>query len=300
MNESASTILCPQCNQSSPADAHFCPNCGKPLVSSENYQIPETGYAIEFADSTAANFSTALEKAKQSFRYETCLKSRKKWHIAVFNGDQFLSVTELAESLEGIRNRKIYINGKEEGWWGVFAFLSCFSRRKTSYKPEEYCFGVEFRQLNLWGCTQLSMDWNDWAVWLSYGSFQKSNKDKNSYVLIFDKPRILQELNQKLYRYRFCPHLNTNLIQTILELLPNEVEVSPFTEEWSFRSSSEKVPGSITIYENHGEPGTGASWSSTYSVFGVQPRENQLAIKILKEAFARCGIQKPKVDDFLK
>ena len=300
MNDAAPTIFCPQCKQSGPANASFCPNCGKPLVSPENYQIPETGYAIEFADSTAANFSTALEKAKQSFRYESCVKGRKNWHLAVFNGDQFLLVAELAESLEGIRNRKIYINGKEEGWWDVFAFLSCASRRKTSYKPAEYCFGVEDRRLNLWGCTQLSMDWNDFAIWLSYGSFQKSSKGNNLYVWIFDKERILQELNNKLFRYRFCPHINTNLIQTILELLPSEVEVSPSTEEWSFRSSSEKVPGSVTIYENHGEAGAGVSWSATYCVFGVQPRGNQFAIKILKEAFTRCGMQEPKVDNFLK
>jgi hypothetical protein len=171
MSNTPPTIICPQCNQGSPGSAKFCANCGKPLESSVKgesyYQIPETGYAIEFADSTAANFSSALEKAQKSFGYETCLKGRKKWHLAVFNGDQFLLVTELAESLEGIRNRKIYINGKEERWWDVFAFLSCATRRKTSYKPAEYCFGVEFRQLNLWGCTQLSMEWNDWAVWLS-------------------------------------------------------------------------------------------------------------------------------------
>lgn len=262
-------------------------------MSDSDYQIPETGYAIEFADSTAANFSTALEAAKKSFRYETCLKGKKRWHLAVFNGDQFLSVAELAEFLEGIRNRKIYINGKEEGWWEVFAFLSCASRRKTSYKPAEYCFGVEFRQLNLWGCTQLGMEFNDWAIWLTYGSFQKSSSGENSYVWVFDKQRILHELNNKLFRYRFCPHLNTNLVQTILELLPNEIEVSAISEEWSFRSASERVPGSVTISENHND------WSSTYSVFGIQPRGNKFAIRILKEAFNRCGIQEPRVNDFL-
>jgi hypothetical protein len=223
MNDSAPAIFCPQCNQSISAGANFCPNCGKPLIPSEKaqsaFQIPETGYAIEFPDSKANNFSAALQKAKQSFRYETCAKGGKTWHLAVFNGDQFLLVMELAESLDGIRNRKIYINGKEEGWWDVFTFMSCASRRKSSYKPAEYCFGVDDRRLNLWGCTQLSMDWNDWAIWLSYGSFQKSSRGKNLYVWIFDKERILHELNNKLFRYRFCPHLNTNLIQTIFRVI---------------------------------------------------------------------------------
>jgi hypothetical protein len=299
MSEVAPTIICTQCKGSSPSGASFCSNCGKPLASSENYQIPETGYAVEFADSTAANFAAALEKAKRSFGYETCMKGRKRWHLAIFNGDQFSQVTELAESLEGIRNRKVYVNGKEEGWWDVFAFLSCATRRKTSYKPAEYCFGVEFRQLNLWGCAQLSMELNDWAVWLTCGSFQKTNQRENSFVWIFDKQRILHELNNKLFRFRYCPHLNSNLIQTILELLPNEIEVSPASDEWCFRSSSEKVPGSVIIYESHGEPGDGVSWSSTSTVFGIQPRGNKFAIRILKEAFCRCGINEPKVDDFL-
>ena len=226
------------------------------------------------------------------------MKGRKNWHLAVFNGDQFLLVTELAQALEGIRNRKVYVNGKEEGWWDIFAFLSCATRRKTSYKPAEYCFGVDGQRLNLWGCTQISMEY-DWATWLTYGSFQKSNSGKNSYFWKFDKQRILHELNTNLFRVRFCPYLNTSLIQKVLELLPNEIEVSPLTQDWSFRTSSEKVPGSVIISEEH-NLGGGVSWGGTSCVFGVYPRGNQFAIKILKEAFQQCGVQEPKVDDFLK
>jgi predicted RNA-binding Zn-ribbon protein involved in translation (DUF1610 family) len=304
LNDSAPTIFCLQCNQSISARANFCPNCGKPLIPSEKarpaFQFPETGYAIEFADSTATNFPTVLEKAKQSFRYETCVKGRTTWHLAVFNGDQFLLVMELAKSLDGNKKRKIYINGKEERWRDVFAFMFCTSIRKYSNNPKAYCFGVDDRQINLWGCKQLSMGWNDWSDWFAYGSLQKSSEGTNLYVWTFDKEKILHELNSKLFTYRFCPHINTNLIQAILELLPNKVEVSPSTEDWRFRTGAETVPGNVTIHEQHGERGAGVSWSATYSVFGVEPHGNQLARKILQEAFNRCGMQEPKIDDLLK
>ena len=268
--------------------------------SKPTFQIPETGYAIEFADSGFDNFPTVLEKAKQSFRYETCVKGRTTWHLAVFNKDQFLLVMELAKSLDGNKKRKIYVNGKEERWQDVFAFTFCTSVRKYSNNLRAYCFGVDDRQINLWGCKLLSMGWNESSDWLAYGSLHKSNEGTNSYVWIFDKKKILHELNGKLFFYRFCPHINTSLIQAILELLPNQVKVSPTTEDWRFRTGAETVPGNVTIHEQHGQPGAGVSWSATYSAFGVEPHGNQFARKILQAAFNRCGIQEPKVDDILK
>ncbi len=258
------------------------------------FQIPEAGYAIEFADSE--NFPVALEKAKQSFRYETCVRGRTAWHLGVFNGDQFLLVMDLAKLLDGNKKRRIYINGKEERWGDVFAFMFCASRRQHSNNPKAYCFGADDRWIDLWGCKLISMGWNDWSDCLAYGSFRKSSGGENSYAWIFDKKKILLELNSKLFPYRFCPHLNTNLLQTILELLPDEVEVSPNTEEWRFRTG----PGNVTIHEQHGQPGAGVSWSATYTVFGVQPYGNQFARRILQEAFRRCGVEEPKVDDLLK
>jgi len=299
---SESTVACPQCGQNAPSAARLCPNCGGPISGEQKVQlsfsIPDTGYAIEFADSTAANFSAALELAKKAFAYQNCLRGTKTWHLAVFGGDQFEQVLDLARLLGGIKNKKLYINGQEDAWDNVFGFVWCQSQRDASYKPTEFCFGLEDRGFNIWGCKQLDMNWTEWAEWFSFGEWRKGSS-RNSFIWVFDKQRILHELNTKLTRIRYCPHLRTALIQAILELLPNEVNISPSSSEWEFKHSYEQVPGSVKIVEKE-DSGDGISWSNEYFASGVKPKGLQFARRILREAFQRCGIEEPHVIELLK
>lgn len=285
-------INCPKCGQNSPADAKFCPNCGGPISAEQKVQlsfsIPDSGYAIEFAESTASNFPAALALATKAFGYQTCVKSGKTWHLAVYGGEQFDQVTALATLLSGIKNKKLHINGKEEAWDDVFGFIWCEAQRRSAYRPDEYCFGLDEKRLNLWGCKQVRMDWTEWGEWFSFGQFIKAN-GRNSYTWQFDKQKIVHELNSKIYKLRFCPHLNMQLIQAIIELLPDEIEVSPRSAEWSFKHSYEQVPGSVKICEKD-DNGDGISWSNEYFASGVKPNGLQFARKILGEAFQRCGM----------
>lgn len=83
-------ITCPSCSTVASAQARFCPSCGQPLISQDaasvavEFDIPKTGYAIEFCESTAARFSTALDLAKATGTMQTTSKNKKTWYLASF------------------------------------------------------------------------------------------------------------------------------------------------------------------------------------------------------------------------
>lgn len=85
-------VVCLSCGASAEPNAKFCPGCGaafgteEPIIQTD-FQIPRTGIAIAFADSTAASFAKALTLAKNSSGYQTCQKNKKTWHLAPFSQD---------------------------------------------------------------------------------------------------------------------------------------------------------------------------------------------------------------------
>ena len=208
-------VTCPSCSKSATTQARFCPSCGQPLISQDaasivvEFEIPKMGYAIEFCDSTAATFTTALDLAKATGTMQTASKNKKTWYLASFAANHFSDMIPLATALSGIRNRKVYLDGKELAWDEVFGFIWCATQRAIAYRPVEYCFGKADNRLNPWGCKQAQLDWTDWAQWFSYGRWQKTGFLRTNYVFVFDKDRIRHELATKLYRYRFCPHANS-------------------------------------------------------------------------------------------
>ena len=171
--------VCPSCGTESTSDSRFCPKCGASLESSVQdiqvqFQIPASGIAIEFAESTAASFPKALDIAETTEGYQTCLKGKKKWHLAVYPSGQITDALPLAENLSGLRNRCLHIDGEEKQWDEIFGFAWCASQRANAYRPVEYCFGKDENRLNPWGCKQARMDWTEWANWFCYGKWEKS------------------------------------------------------------------------------------------------------------------------------
>ena len=107
--------VCPSCGTESTSDARFCPKCGANFESNiqdvqVQFQIPTSGIAIEFAESTAASFPKALDIAKATEGYQTCQKGKKKWHLAVYPSGQITDALPLAESLSGLRNRCLHMH----------------------------------------------------------------------------------------------------------------------------------------------------------------------------------------------
>ena len=278
---------CPACSATVPASSRFCPSCGAPLNSAENhfvqvdFEMPTVGYAIEFCESTAAGFPTAVDIAKSTGSMQTAIRNKKAWYLVTFSPDQFNEMVPIASSLSGMRNRHIYHNGKEMIWDEVFGFTWCAKQRSTAYRPIEYCFGKDENRLNPWGCKQSRMDWVDWAQWFSYGQWQKSGILKNTVVFIFDKQRIQHELATALYRFRFCPYMRPSMIEAVLKSLPEKVEVIP-NGSWKYNRYYEEAPGTIKVIEKQGSGDF--TYTSEYYSDGVRPVGLTVFNDVLKKA----------------
>lgn len=288
------TRACPSCSAKVPREAKFCPECGGSLEISDKaaavaveYTIPNAGIAIEFAESTASGFVDAVRKAKVAPENAECVKGRKTWYMAAWPKEQISEAAKLVEDLKGMRNRKVWVDARESRWDDVFGFTWCSEQRNSAYRPLEYCFGVDDKRLNIWGCKNARMDWANWSEWFCYGRFKKGGLLKSGHVFEFDKQRIRHELETNLYKFRFCPHLNFKLVEAVLENLPDQVEVKP-KGDWGYKREYEESPRSIKIKEKTVEDGY--AYTEEYYTSGVVPRTPAIGLAILKRAFITAGV----------
>lgn len=295
---------CAQCKAAIPGNAKFCPECGNKVEAVEDgpsialsYDIPTSGFAIEFAESTASGFADALARVQSAPVSASCLKARKTWYMGAWPTEQIVEAARLASDLKGMRNRKVWVDGKEHRWDDVFGFVWCREERESAYRPVEYCFGLDDKQLNVWGCKQARMAWSEWAEWFSYGKFEKRGLRKNNIVFVFDKERIRHELQTSLFKFRFCPHLNLEFVEAVIQAFPEEV--NPGTDQdWKYKRDYDESPGSLKITEKSDEDGF--SFVDEYYSSGVVPRSPKVAGRILNRAAAAIGIDKPLLGDALR
>jgi predicted RNA-binding Zn-ribbon protein involved in translation (DUF1610 family) len=287
------SITCPSCSTNIKGAPKFCPNCGSQLAKDEAdglknvFEIPASGYAIEFCESTAAGFPAALQFAQSATSFSTCIRNKKNWYLAWWPEDTFLKVLKLAQLLSGIRNRKCYNNGSEVSWDELFGFAWCAGNRDIAYRPVEYCFGKDENRLNPWGCKQARTDWTEWANWFSYGHFRRGGLLKGTNIWIFDKARIRHEVMTNLHKFRYCPYLRENLVDAVLRALPDEVEVTP-KGPWKYSQSYEEKPGCIKIVEV--ERSGGYEFKKEYFADGVRPKGLGLLEEILRKAFTEIRV----------
>jgi hypothetical protein len=294
LKSEGATRACPKCSVKVPREAKFCPECGGSLDLSDKaaavaveYTIPSEGISIEFAESTASGFVDAVRKARLAPENAECVKGKRTWYMAAWPKSQIAEAAKVVEDLKGMRNRKVWVDAQESRWDDVFGFTWCSEQRNTAYRPAEYCFGVDDKRLNIWGCKNSRMDWATWSEWFSYGSFKNGGLLRSGHVFAFDKKRIRHELETNLYRFRFCPHLNFKLVEAVLENLPDEVEIKP-KGEWTYKRDYEESPGSIKIKEKTVE--NGYSYINEYYTSGVAPRTPSIGLSILKKAFSAAGV----------
>ena len=280
---------CTICSAKTPLLAKFCPDCGAYLTNTDKsagvaveYTIPSSGITIEFAESTATGFVDATREAKSAPQNGECKRGKKNWYMAAWPKSSIAETSKLVECLKGMRNRKVWVDGEESSWDEVFGFTWCCSQRNTAYRPVEYCFGVDEKRLNLWGCKNARLDWTKWSDWFTYGSFKKVGLLKGRHVFTFDKKRIRHELEANLFRFRFCPHISYKLIEAVITQLPDEVEVKP-NGSWMYKHDYEESPGAIKIVEK--EVVDGYTYTKEYHSSGVVPRTPAIGLEILKKAF---------------
>lgn len=290
----AAQSKCPSCGGKIPLNAKFCAQCGSSIVDvdskkaiSVSYEIPKSGIAIEFAESTASGFVHAVESAKSAPTYATCMKNKKTWYLAAWPSIDILEAVRLVENLKGMRNRKVYVEGKESRWEEVFGFSWCAEARDQAYRPLEYCFGLDEKRLNIWGCKQARMDWSERADWFSYGSFRKAGLLKGQVTFVFDKDRIKHELQTNLFRYRYCPYLNFDLVQAVVDALPSEVTPSE-KGPWGYKTDYNESPGSIKVKVKVVEDGY--TYTDEFFSSGLAPKNPSLGLQILRQALDACGM----------
>ena len=295
---------CPSCETPMTEEAKFCPGCGNPVDKTDDmagvsvsYELPTSGIAVEFAESTAAGFANALAKVQAAPSNATCVKDRKTWHMGAWPSDKIVDAAKLASDLKGMRNRKVWIDGKESRWDEVFGFVWCSEQREGAYRPIEYCFGIDDKRLNVWGCKQAHMEWVEWATWFSYGKFDKRGLLKKQITFTFDKKRIRHELESNLFRFRFCPYLNFRLVEAVVDAFPDEV--MPETDDaWTYKRDYQESPGAIKIKEKTNN--SGFSSVDEYYASGVVPRSSAVAVQILRKAAASIGVDQRFLEDVFK
>jgi uncharacterized tellurite resistance protein B-like protein len=286
-------LLCPSCAHDNSADSRFCSNCGDDLQASTphidvDFKIPPTGIAIEFAQSTSASFSKALDLARATPDYKEGTRGKKSWYLAAYPSQEIVEAIPLAKALGGLRNRKLYISGEEKEWGDVFGFSWCAAQRESAYRPIEYCFGKDENRLNPWGCKQARMDWAEWAGWFCYGEWETFGLLGKRMRWRFDKQRIKHELATNLYRFRYCPYLNAEFSEAVINHFPEVVEPHN-DDDWDFHERYEEVPGAIKLVTKDRIGSfsfTDESWSD-----GVCPKGYRVLAEILGKALQDLGTQ---------
>jgi len=278
---------CSSCGVENSADSKFCSKCGNNLSAPESeveaiYEIPRSGITIEFAESTGASYPKALALAKSASVFNQGIKGKKTWHMANFPSGNITDALPLAEALIGLRNRVLYINGQEQPWDEVFSFAWCFTERAKAYRPVEYCFGKDENRINPWGCRLTRMEWSEWANWFCLGQWEKSGLMSKKLQWRFDKNRIKHELSTNVYRYRYCPHLNTTLFDLVLKGIP-DVVVPLESPDWDYHQSYTEVPGAVKVVQT--ERNSGMTFTNEFWADGVRPKGIKVLANILINAF---------------
>lgn len=210
---------------------------------------PSTGITIEFQYSSDQSFKFAVKCAKKFHTFRQYGDDEKAIYRITLKANEMDFATELIDHLKGLQKRAVYVDGEKVTWESVFSFAWCYERRKSSLKPELYCFGYENgRDFNAWGCIKALLPFTENSKWFCWGSWLN---DKGDWK--FNKERIRHELQKRLYPHRFCPAYQPELVEDVLNALPDVV--NPHKDKnWKFimRWGDESTPGLVLTLNRFG------------------------------------------------
>lgn len=278
-------IACPQCGNTKVEGMRFCPECGSKITPESVKEkglaeivdlppdIPNQGLTIEFGHSSSQNYDLAIAEAMKFPFYSSFGNLKQIRHRVIFNQEDIIKIGNLVNYIQGWKTSKIYENGEPATFQALFGFLWCYQERQSSFKPELYCFGYERDwDLNLWGCTQARLPFHENAEWFSYGKWLNKDGDWQ-----FDKDRIRHELQIALYQYRYCPAINLDLVEEVLDAIPAVVNPKKskdwvFIEDWG---GSDITSGLIITTVRYG-------MKEQVTMKGVRPTKNGIKTIIKK------------------
>lgn len=236
-------INCDKCGGSITEGSKYCPHCGDPVTELDKPKdaISKNQVAqveISFGRSTSANYEHAVEICKKIESYKESGEGSSLRHsvtLPITEVDLILNIYELVGSFKSSR---MLINGqfaKKSAL--VYHGVGCFRNQQKAYNKEQYCFGENIYEFNIWGCKRLEMPFSEWGgSWLEYGSL-----DDNG-IWHFDKQRIRHELERSIHENELCPILNrTNIFET-LDKIPNTIDPKS-NPNWEYKTEDEEIDG---------------------------------------------------------
>jgi hypothetical protein len=210
----------------------------------ESEPIPKSGVTIEFGYSSSPNFDLAINEAELFPSYRVFGEGKKSTCRINFNQLDIESTMELVRLVKGWKSSRIFIDGERTTWDAVYSFLWCYENRCASFKPDLYCYGYENNhELNIWGCTQARIPFTDYTPLAEWGKWID-----NKGTWQFDKERIRHELQVALYKYRFCPAIQLDLIEDVINAFPEKVNPNK-NKNWKFVESwgDDGISGGLII-----------------------------------------------------
>lgn len=260
----------------------------EPTQSEEASSADSSRLVVEFCESSAGSFGRALGLAKRAPRYSAFEENKKTWHRASWLEIDLQACLPLINSLSSLKNKRCLIDGLEQDWTELFGFASCAEDRARAYRPEHYCFGRDGRSINPWGCVQSRMLWSEWADWFTYGKFEPPGlMSLFGNVWVFDKARIRHELENNLFRFRFCPHMQTELIDAVIKALPDRIAIEK-DDDWGYHESYNAAPGHPKIVQR--EKHDDFTITNEFYADGVKPIGLGALQKVLRKAFGDAGL----------
>lgn len=215
---------CPSCGNENPEGARFCMNCGSSLNAQPTPAAdssPSSTITIEFGKSSSANYTAAVQAAKQYPTYEEIGEGKDIRHKVTFDSESLSSAAELLDLVGRWKSTTFTIDGKLVSASKVWPGLSCYIERSKAFDPTEYCFGKDDAERyndNDLGCRHCGINPYSWQGLKGFGSMTADG------AFVVDKERLRHEVFRNLEDYVWCPALDQKKIEEKLKRIPDVID----------------------------------------------------------------------------
>lgn len=257
--------------------------------------VPASGFCAEFAETKSESFHKALLRAKKIGDVKNFKRDGRTWYSVSVPNERFQDFIPFADAAMGLKLSTLFVAGQEIEWRDVFRFRGCSMARKRAYSKVDYCFGKGDQDLNPWGCRWTAMFWHNGRIsWLQFGRWETGGSRP---IWIFDKAQIKEQLLQRIYQVRFCPHLNFHYIEAFLRVFPDRAEVIQ-GGDWDYAVVDDADPDGLQI--RHTILIGKSKYTTDITVKGVKPTSQQLLMRLVEQAASEAGAEQPNLSRVLR